>query len=123
MAIRKIAVPDPVQLVDLDSGKPVGERVSFSEFVDKALMRENRVWIMSYSSICSAMAISRALVTPYEGCVMLSEDDWKLLAMACENPRRINALGQDDVGFANWVPKVFPQFVPFLKAILEATIA
>lgn len=126
MPQRYIKVPDPVVLKN-----PEGEPLVESDGTPKApltlkdiilKLMHNPLWTESYNNIRAADAINRA-VEKADGVIVLSEEDWKKLETAVQNPRTVvlGSGGSQVIVGLGYHPAIVTQVLPLLDAIVNAS--
>ena len=118
MPKKYISIPDPVSLKQPNSDDPVppGKPITFLEFVRAGLFNDPR-WISNYNALCSRAAVDEAIRDAEAGIAILAEEDWKILDAVVQNPKKLD--GQP--GYDGFHPLLFSQFLPFLRAVKEAS--
>lgn len=112
---RFIRVPDPIQLVNPDTGEPLSEvePVSLLQFVRKGLLHDPR-WMASADAVQAAADVVAALRAAEGGLAELDGDDFdRYLKPVLEAPQG---------GFGAYLRvEIVTQLLPFIRALRGAT--
>ncbi len=81
--------------------------VTLGEWVSASVLNDAR-WIRDFAHVNAAFKISEQVTKEL---VQLEDADYAKLKDCVENPTN---------GFQGYHPAIFPQFIPFMQAILEA---
>lgn len=117
--IRRIAVPQPITLLNPETGEvlpapdDLPQPIPFALFIRRAL--RHPAWAKTLDRVRSNMAIASALgVAPAafeQPALVISDEDWRTLCDAIKEPAPMN-----------FHPAVLPQLLPFFDAVLNAEL-
>jgi hypothetical protein len=119
MADKWIKIPDVIELRDLITRQPIGEKYPFFTWLTTIVLMDLRFSI-DWKTNRSAMNISDAFFNKNANeWARISDNDYDLLKAATEEPQRYDAaLKQTVKGYAS--PALFQQVGLYITAIQEA---
>lgn len=127
MPQRKIVLPEPVQIVDPDTDKPLpGPEglLDFPNFLKKVF--SNPLWNESWKHGLAQRSIAQAVkdaVSKKEPAFVIAEEDWEFLSTAVKAPRSamlLAGVGMQVVPGFGYLPTVAGQIIPLQLAIINA---
>ena len=122
MPQKRIAIPDPIRLVDPTTGLPLEApeaTLNFAAFMAK--INSNPLWAETLQAAMAQRSINAALASA-NGHLTISEEDWKFLETAAKTPKTmiVSPQGSGVVPGLGFHPSLAGQLVPFQLAIINA---